>query len=131
VKAHFQIQRFRVTLRLAVYRPSVRLGDKPLETHDQYSCFPTEHLRLQSLCNILSDERLGLPFTTAAVPRQRSHSHDHILLPQIGHSPNLEGQVPVFISPMNRVARLYPQALGSLFVASYDMQDYVCMYVCM
>jgi hypothetical protein len=25
----------RVTLRLAVYRHSVRLGDKPLETHDQ------------------------------------------------------------------------------------------------
>jgi hypothetical protein len=25
----------RVTLRLAVYRQSLRLGDKPLETHDQ------------------------------------------------------------------------------------------------
>jgi hypothetical protein len=25
----------RVTLRLAVYRQSIRLGDKPLETHDQ------------------------------------------------------------------------------------------------
>jgi hypothetical protein len=34
--------------------------------------------------------------------------------------PNLEGQVPVFISPRNRVAQLYPRALGSLFVASYD-----------
>jgi hypothetical protein len=30
--------------------------------------------------------------------------------------------VPVFISPRNRVAQLYPQALGSLFVASYDSQ---------
>jgi hypothetical protein len=38
--------------------------------------------------------------------------------------PNLEGQVPVFISPRNRVAQLYPRALGSLFVASYDSQDY-------
>jgi hypothetical protein len=27
---------------------------------------------------------------------------------------NLEGQVPVFISPRNRVAQLYPRALGSL-----------------
>jgi hypothetical protein len=26
--------------------------------------------------------------------------------------PNLEGQVPVFISPRNKVAQLYPQALG-------------------
>jgi hypothetical protein len=38
--------RVRVTLRLVVYRRSVRLGDKPLETHDQKFYFPTEHLRL-------------------------------------------------------------------------------------
>jgi hypothetical protein len=36
--------------------------------------------------------------------------------------PNLEGQVPVFISPRNKVAQLYPRALGSLYVASYDSQ---------
>jgi hypothetical protein len=36
--------------------------------------------------------------------------------------PNLEGQVPAFISLRNRVAQLYPQALGSLSVASYDSQ---------
>jgi hypothetical protein len=51
-------------------------------------------------------------------------TRDHILLSQIRDSPNLEGQVPVFISPRNRVARLYPQALGSLLVASCDSQDY-------
>jgi hypothetical protein len=34
--------RVRVTLRLAVYRQSVRLGDKPLETPDQY--FNVENL---------------------------------------------------------------------------------------
>jgi hypothetical protein len=38
----------------------------------------------------------------------------------IWDSPNLEGQVSVFISPRNRVAQLYPRALGSLSVASYD-----------
>jgi hypothetical protein len=72
-----------------------------------------------------------LLFKIAADPRQRSHSQvdsrgtcDHILLSQIRDSPNLEGQVPIFISPRNRVARLYPQALGSLFVASYDSQGY-------
>jgi hypothetical protein len=37
-------------------------------------------------------------------------------------SPNPEDQVPVFISPNNRAAQLHPQALGSLFVASYDSQ---------
>jgi hypothetical protein len=36
--------------------------------------------------------------------------------------PQLGAQVPVFISPRNRVAQLYPRALGSLFVASYDSQ---------
>jgi hypothetical protein len=78
-----------------------------------------------------SDERTGLSFTVAAGPRQRSflwsetrRAHDHILLSQIRDSPNMEGQVPIFISPRNRVAQLYPQALGSIFVASYDLQGY-------
>jgi hypothetical protein len=51
-------------------------------------------------------------------------THNKIVLSQIRDSPNLEGQVPVFISPRNRVAQLYPQALGSLFVTSYDSQGY-------
>jgi hypothetical protein len=37
---------------------------------------------------------------------------------------NLEGQIPAFISPRNRVAQLYSQALGFLFDASYDSQGY-------
>jgi hypothetical protein len=40
----------------------------------------------------------------------------------IWDSPNLEGHVPVFISPSNRVAQLCPRALGSHFIASYDSQ---------
>jgi hypothetical protein len=51
-------------------------------------------------------------------------THDHILLSQIRDSPNLEGHVPVFISSRNRMAQLYPQALGSLLVASYNSQLY-------
>jgi hypothetical protein len=35
-------------------------------------------------------------------------THDHILLSQIPDSSNLEGQVPVFISPRNRVTRYTP-----------------------
>jgi hypothetical protein len=41
-----------------------------------------------------------------------------------GDSPNLEGQVPVFIAPKNRVAQLYSWALGSLIITSYDSQGY-------
>jgi hypothetical protein len=37
-------------------------------------------------------------------------TRDHMLLPQIQDSPLLTGQVPVYISPRNRLARLYPQA---------------------
>jgi hypothetical protein len=72
-----------------------------------------------------------LSFTFAAGPRSavslRSESqvtHDYILLSQIRDSPNLEGQGPVFVSPRNMVAQLYPQALCSLFVVSYDSQGY-------
>jgi hypothetical protein len=38
--------RVTVTLRVAVYRQSICLGDKPLETHDQQFYFPNEHLGL-------------------------------------------------------------------------------------
>jgi hypothetical protein len=51
--------------------------------------------------------------------RTRNHtSLSHLRLP------NLEGEVPVFISRRNRVAQLYSQALGSLYVVSYDSQGY-------
>jgi hypothetical protein len=43
---------------------------------------------------------------------------------QIRDSPNLEDQVPVFICPRSRIAQLYLQALGSLFVASCYLQGY-------
>jgi hypothetical protein len=47
-------------------------------------------------------------------------TRDRILLSQIRDSPNPEGQVLVCISPRNRVAQIYRQVLGSLFVASYE-----------
>jgi hypothetical protein len=60
--------RVRVILRRAIYRQSARLGAKPIETHVR-QLFSTE-----PLCNILFDNRMGLSFTTAVGPRQRSHS---------------------------------------------------------
>jgi hypothetical protein len=66
-----------------------------------------------------------LVLASAVILRSESRgTHDHILLSQIGDFRNLEGQVPVFISPRNRVAQLYPQVLGSLFFASYYSQGY-------
>jgi hypothetical protein len=49
---------------------------------------------------------------------------DRILLSRIWDSPNMEGQVPVIISPKNREAQFYPQELGSHFVTAYDSQGY-------
>jgi hypothetical protein len=44
--------------------------------------------------------------------------------PKFWDSHNLEGQVPVFISPRDRVAQFYPRALGALSAASYHSQGY-------
>jgi hypothetical protein len=50
--------------------------------------------------------------------------HNLNLLSHLRDSPDLEGQVPVYISPKDWLAQLYPWALGSLAVASYDLQGY-------
>jgi hypothetical protein len=53
----------------------------------------------------------------------------------IRDSPNLEGQVPVFISPRNSVAQLYTQALGSLpYFSAFDsdspnLEDQVSVFI--
>jgi hypothetical protein len=61
------------------------------------------------ICNL----RLLLRFASAVILESQSHSnHDHILLSQIWDPPNLEGQVPVLISPRNWAVQLLPQALG-------------------
>jgi hypothetical protein len=69
---------------------------------------------------------MDLLFTIATEPCQCNHlrsesrgTHD-VFMSQIRNSSNLDGQVPVFTSRRNRVA----QALGSIFVASYDSQGY-------
>jgi hypothetical protein len=102
-----------VTLRLAVYRQSVRLSNKSLKTHDQqffqmntccHSPYVTSSLTRGCVCRL----QLLLALLRAVILR---------LLSQIRDSPNLEGQVPVFTSPRNRVDRLHPQALSSLFGA--------------
>jgi hypothetical protein len=53
-------------------------------------------------------------------------THEHISVYQIQNSPNIEGQGPVsrIYIPEKRVAQLYPQALGSLFLTSYDSLGY-------
>jgi hypothetical protein len=119
------------TLRLELYRQSVRLGDKSLETHDQCFIFSTDNLRSESLWNILSDERMGLSFTTAAGPRQRSHSQVRVPRDSWPHFPVSDSRLPqpggpgppIYI-PLEHVGTIIPPGTGFLFVASYDSQGY-------
>jgi hypothetical protein len=118
--------RVRDTLRLSVYRQLVHLGAKPLETHGQiFFC------QLTTCCHspyVTSSRRLQLLLGLASEFILRSESrrpHDHVLLSQIRDSlPQPRTQVPVFISPRNRVTQLCPPVLGSLSVAFYDSQGY-------
>jgi hypothetical protein len=86
-----------------------------------YSPYVISSLTRGRVCRL----RLLLVLASAVILRSESGgTHDHILLSQIWDSPNLEGQVPVFISPRDRMAQLYSQALGTLFVASHDSEGY-------
>jgi hypothetical protein len=61
-------------------------------------------LRLQSLCNILSDERMGLSFTIAAGPRQ--HSHSQVRVPRYSW-PHFTFSNSSFPQPGGLDARIY------------------------
>jgi hypothetical protein len=64
--------------------------------------------------------------STVILESESGRTHDNISLSQVQDSPNLEGQVPVFTTSSNRVAQLYREALGSLFIIPYDSQFLVC-----
>jgi hypothetical protein len=68
---------------------------------------------------------LLLALSSAFILRSEfGRTHDHIVLSQIRDYPPPGAPRPVFISPRNRVAQLYPPALGSLSVAFYYSQGY-------
>jgi hypothetical protein len=64
------------------------------------------------LWGALFDEGTGLQFTVQSLNGPSRAEPVTILYCLIWDSLNLEGQVPAFISPRNRVAKLYPRALG-------------------
>jgi hypothetical protein len=76
----------------------------------------------------LSEERTGLYNRCWPSPAQSFSGPSLDGLMAIFHClrfetpPQSGGPAPLFISPRNRVAQLYPQAMGSLLVAIYDSQ---------
>jgi hypothetical protein len=70
-----------------------------------HSSYITSSLKRAWVCRL----QLLLVLASALILRSESRETHHILFYQIRDSPNLEGQVPVFISPLNRVAQLYPR----------------------
>jgi hypothetical protein len=78
------------------------------------------------ICSTLSDERTGLQFIVTGGPRQRSPAGPKTVFyfPKPWDSPNLEGQVPVFVSPSNRLVQIYPLAWVFFSAASYDSKGY-------
>jgi hypothetical protein len=67
-----------------------------------HSPYVTSSLTRGWVCSL----QLLLALASAVILRSQSRgTRDHVLLAQIRESPNLKGQVPVFISPRNRVAR--------------------------
>jgi hypothetical protein len=98
----------RVTLQLAVYRQSIHLGDKSLETHDQYffrlnifghSLYVTSSLMRRRVCHL----QLLLVLASAVILRSDSSgTHDHVLLSQIRDYPQPGGPGPRIYIPQEQ-----------------------------
>jgi hypothetical protein len=74
-----------------------------------HSSYVTSSLTRGWVCRLQFLQVLASAFRLTSETRG---THNHILLSEIRDSSNLEDQVPIFISPRNRVAQLYPQTLG-------------------
>jgi hypothetical protein len=88
-----------------------------------YTPYVTSSITRGWVCRL----QLLLVLASAVILRSESRgTHNHILLPHVRFETLSTWRARSLYSypPRNRVTRLYPQALGPLFVASYDSQVY-------
>jgi hypothetical protein len=115
-----------VNLRPTVNRP-VRLGVRfSFGVHDQIlfsvrrvrvSWYGSPSLTRGRVCNLVYNYFWALPEQSLWGPSPAELRPYWPYCCLIRDFSNLEGQVPVFISPRNRLTQLYSRALGSLLVA--------------
>jgi hypothetical protein len=119
----------RVGVRLAVYHKSVCLADNPLQTHDHnfifllntcgYSSYVTSCLTRVWVCRL---QLLLVLASTVVLKSEYRGTHDHILLSDIRDPPpNLEGQVPIFISPRHWVPFSSPSTTRRATMEVFDL----------
>jgi hypothetical protein len=73
------LNRLSITLRPVITANQLIFATSPFRLTANHFIFPNEYLQLWSLCNVRSDERIGLSSTIAADFLQRSHSHVRVL----------------------------------------------------
>jgi hypothetical protein len=98
-------------------RRSITMFTRALHWSRSIQFMSSHSISLRSILILFTHLRLCLPSGLAVILRSESvGTHDHILLSQIRDSPNLEGQVPAFISPRNRVGPVIPPGTGFPFL---------------
>jgi hypothetical protein len=109
-----------VKLRPTASRPVCPGVRRPSGTCDQFFFRHDIFFRQLRLCYFVAPSltrgrvctvKLFLGLARAFTLEPKSRRTRSIFCCLISDSPNLEGQVPVFISPRNRVAQLYPRAV--------------------
>jgi hypothetical protein len=87
----------------------------------RYSPHVTSCLTSGWVCRL----QILLTLASLVILGSESHgTHDHIYWLRLETPPTWRARCPYLCPTQNRVAQLYPQALGSLFVVSYDSHGY-------